>query len=93
MTKYLKPILISASLLFSGMAFSNDVEGVVESVDQESQSLVVQGITFHVTDKTDYDDGLKKFSDLESGQIVEVDFVYKDGKHFATEIELEKDSK
>jgi cold shock CspA family protein len=42
-----------------------------------------------VNQSTDYDDGLKGFADLREGQKVEVDFEYRDGKHFATEIELE----
>jgi cold shock CspA family protein len=42
-----------------------------------------------VTQSTDYDDGLKGFEDLREGQKVEVDFEYRDGKHFAIEIELE----
>ena len=28
--------------------------------------------------------------DLKPGQTIEVDFIYKDGKHYATEIELEQ---
>ena len=79
-----------AALSFSTMAFSDDLEGVIESIALDSQSLVVQGIRFYATDKTDYDDGLKSFADLKSGQVVEVDFNYQEGKHYATEIELER---
>jgi hypothetical protein len=74
------------------MAFSDDLEGVIESIALDSQSLVVQGITFYTTEQTDYDDGLKSFSDLKPGQTVEVDFNYQDGKHYVTEIELERGS-
>ncbi|WP_298633643.1 DUF5666 domain-containing protein [uncultured Umboniibacter sp.] len=91
MDNRLKTILIATGLLFSATSFANDIEGAIESIDQESQSLVVQGITFHATDSTDYDDGLNQFSDLQLGQVVEIDFEYKDGQHYATEIELERD--
>lgn len=93
MLKNLKIIFICATLSFSAMAFSDDIEGVIESVAQNSQSLVVQGITFYTTEQTDYDDGLKSFSDLKPGQTVEVDFNYQEGKHYATEIELERNAK
>lgn len=68
---------------------ANDLEGHIESVNQEEQSFVVQGITFYTTASTDYDDGLRGFSDLKVGQKVEVDFEYRDGKHYAKEIELD----
>lgn len=77
-------------LLCSPLALAgNEVEGRIEYIDQEEQSIVVQGIQLLTTDATDYEDGLKSFADLELGQKVEVDFTYRDGKHFATEIELE----
>jgi hypothetical protein len=58
-------------------------------VEPSNQSFVVQGITFYTTESTDYDDGLKSFTDLRPGRKVEVDFEYRDGKHYAIEIELE----
>ena len=44
---------------------------------------------FYATPSTVYDDGLRRFADLAVGQKVEVDFEYRNGKHCATEIELE----
>lgn len=70
-------------------AWADDIEGTIESVDAAASTLTVQGITFHTTATTDYDDGLKRFEDLRVGQRVEVDFDYRDGRHIATEIELE----
>jgi hypothetical protein len=87
--------IITASLLCAFLSLSstsllaNDLEGRIESVNQEEQSFVVQGIIFYTTPSTDYDDGLRGFSDLKVGQKVEVDFEYRDGKHYAKEIELE----
>lgn len=89
MIRTLKIVVSCAALSFSALAFSDDIEGLIESVAADTQSLVVQGITFYTTEKTDYDDGLKTFADLKPGQVVEVDFKYQDGKHYATEIELE----
>lgn len=80
---------VASLVLVSGHALANDIEGQIESIDAEGQSFVVQGITFHATPTTDYDDGLKRFEDLQVGQKVEVDFVYRDGRHYATEIELD----
>lgn len=82
-------LLVGLLMLFAGTAIADDLEGQIEAVDPGQRSFVVQGITFHVTDATDYDDGLRRFEDLRPGQKVEVDFVYRDGKHYATEIELE----
>jgi len=58
-------------------------------IDRTERSLVVQGIRLFVTPSTDCDDGLRGFDDLKVGQKVEVDFRYRDGRHFATEVELE----
>lgn len=76
-------------VLYSSPALADDVEGHIESINQSEQSFVVHGIKFFVTQTTDYDNGLKELADLRKGQKVEVDFEYRDGKHFATEIELE----
>ena len=76
-------------VLSSSPVLADDVEGRLESISQSEQSFVVQGIRFFVNQSTDYDDGLKGFKDLKEGQKVEVDFEYRDGKHFAKEIELE----
>lgn len=90
MKKHLNALLASFCLVLgSGPALADDVEGRIESINPGEQSFVVQGIRFFVTKSTDYDDGLKQFADLKEGQKVEVDFEYRDGKHFATEIELD----
>lgn len=90
MKNHFKVLLASFFLvLCTSPALANDLEGRIESISQSEQSFVVQGIRFFVTQSTDYDDGLKGFADLREGQKVEVDFEYRNGKHFATEIELE----
>jgi hypothetical protein len=76
-------------MMLTSPALADDLEGRIEFVDPFNQSFVVQGITFYVTPSTDHDDGLKSFADLRPDQKVEVDFKYRDGKHYATEIELE----
>jgi len=87
--KYRLGLAALAFSLVSGGAFANDVEGIVESLDAASKTLVVQGITFHVNEATDFDDGLKGFDSLSVGQKIEIDFNYTDGKHYAREIELD----
>lgn len=90
MKKLLGIALLSTLIaMFSVAALADDIEGRIEAIDHNSQTFVVQGITFNVTPTTDYDDGLRSFADLSIGQKVEVDFVYRDGKHYATEIELD----
>ena len=81
-------VLLSCVLLvtLAGAAFANDVEGRIESLNQEARSLVVQGIEFLATQTTEYDDGLYSFADLREGMRVEVEFIYRDGKHYAREI-------
>ncbi len=79
----------SALALASAAVLAEDIEGRIESINAEAQSFVVQGISFYVTPSTDYDDRLKGFSSLSVGQKVEVDFQYRDSRHYATEIELE----
>ncbi len=83
-------------LLLSGLivlgaapALAEDIEGRITAIDADAQSFVVQGITFYATQSTDYDDGLRRFADLQVGQKVEVDFDFRDNRHYATEIELE----
>lgn len=81
--------------LFAGLSLvalsspvpADDLEGAIESIDRAERSFTVQGIMFFATPSTDYDDGLGGFDELQEGQKVEVDFQYRDGKHYATEIE------
>lgn len=73
----------------NALAGDNEIEGYVESVDPGSQSVMVEGIVFYTDRRTEYDDGLRSFHDLRPGQKVEVEFIYRDGVHIATEIELE----
>lgn len=80
----------AAMMAFAASAAqANDLEGVVEAVNPTAGTLTVQGIVFHVTPTTDFDRPLRRLADLTPGQRVEVDFVYRDGKHIATEIELD----
>lgn len=76
-------------VLCSSTALADDLEGRVESINPSDRTFVVQGIRFVATAATDYDDGLRGFDDLREGQKVEVDFEYRDGRHFATEVELD----
>ncbi|MCS4308047.1 serine protease inhibitor ecotin [Rheinheimera pacifica] len=87
----LKTLLLATTVAtVSISAQADDIEGKIEAINAEAQSFVVQGITFFTETTTDYDDGLKTFADLKVGQNVEVDFEYRDKRHIATEIELEK---
>lgn len=65
----------------------DDIEGVITSLDAGGRTLVVNGITIHADDRTDYDDDLNSFADLKVGDRVEVDFVDRDGRKVAREIE------
>lgn len=91
-TTYLKALGLAAAISLSPMAMADndrDVEGSIESINQQAQSFVVKGMTIHTTRSTDYDDDLNSFSDLKVGQRVEVDYVMRDGKRVAEEIELD----
>lgn len=90
--KTFKVLALAGALTLSPMAFADDdrdIEGTIQSIDQQSRSFVVNGETFLTDDRTDYDDELKSFSDLKTGQRVEVDYVVRDGKRYAKEIELD----
>ena len=90
MKSRLMTVLMSFLLILSVLpAFADDLEGRIESISPSDKSFVVQGTRFFTTPDTDYDDGLRRFDDLRTGQIVEVDFKYREGKHIAVEIELE----
>ena len=67
----------------------HDVEGRIESIDAQSRSFVVKGMTLYADNRTDYDDELNRFSDLKVDQKVEVDYVMRNGKRVAKEIELD----
>lgn len=86
----LKALLATSALvLVATAALAEDMEGRIETINASSQSFVVQGIEFFVTPSTDYDDGLEGFGSLAIGQKVEVDFDYRDGRHYVIEVELE----
>lgn len=82
-------VAAAAATLLPSAALADDLEGRVEAIDRGARSLVVQGIEFRTMPDTDYDDGLDGFEDLAVGQEVEVDFEYRDGRHFVDEIERE----
>ncbi len=87
--KVVTPFLSTMLMAVAAPVLANDIEGIIESVDSEEETFVVQGITFETGATTFYDDGLKEFSDLHEGIRVEVDFQYQDGRHVATQIERE----
>lgn len=90
--KYLQAAGIALALSVSSAAWADDdhdTEGRIESINQQARSFVVNGKTFHADDRTDYDDDLRSFRDLKVGQRVEVDYVVRDGRHYAKEIELD----
>lgn len=90
MKKTLPSFLLASSLLLSGAAWAdNSIEGPIESIQASNQSVVVQGMTIITTQSTDYDDGLRSFQDLKVGQRVEIEYVMRDGKRYAQEIELD----
>lgn len=85
-----KMLIAGSALAFAtNSAVANEVEGRIEAIDHVDHSLIVLGIRFFATPHTDYDDGLRSFADLRVGQKVEVEFNYRGGWHYATEIELE----
>lgn len=90
--RYLQAIGLATALSFSYAAWADDdedIEGRIEAIDPQTRSFVVNGMVFHVDDRTDYDDELNRFADLRVGQRVEVDYVVRDGNRYAREIELD----
>lgn len=66
-----------------------EIEGVVQSINAAERSFVVEGVTIHVDDRTDYDDEYRRFEDIEEGHRVEVDYMVRDGRNVAVEIEID----
>ncbi|MBL8538962.1 MAG: hypothetical protein JNK68_01195 [Betaproteobacteria bacterium] len=91
MTKRIQALLagISFVMLAAPVLADNEVKGLIESVKKSNQSFVVNGTEFFVTPTTKYEDGLKGFEDLKQGLRVEVEYLQRDGKHWAKEVELE----
>ncbi|MBL8541978.1 MAG: hypothetical protein JNK68_16670 [Betaproteobacteria bacterium] len=91
MTKRFGALLagISFVMLAAPVLADNEVTGLIESVRKGNQSFVVNGTEFFVMPSTKYEDGLKDFDDLRQGLRVEVDYHQRDGKRYATEVELE----
>jgi len=90
--KYLKAAGMAVAIFFSAQAFADDdrdIEGTIQSIDQQARSFVVGDMTIYTDERTDYDDDLNRFSDLKTGQKVEVDYIMRDGKAWAKEIELD----
>ncbi|MEA5392430.1 DUF5666 domain-containing protein [Cyanobium gracile UHCC 0139] len=86
---------LAASLLLGTVATpvladsSDSLEGKIQSIDAGRRSFVVRGQTFLTNAATDYDDGLKTFSDLKTGMKVKVDHSRRGGTRYAKEIELD----
>jgi hypothetical protein len=87
----LKCIAIAGSLsLFAvGAIADEDLKGTIDSVDATNGSFVVQGITVHTDDRTDFDDGLTGIGDLQQGMQVEIEYESREGRNYAKEIELD----
>lgn len=82
--------VITALGFFCGASgWAADVEGRIVAVDEDARTFIVGEFTFQVTDDTRFEDGLRDLSGLRPGQPVEVDFEVRDGRHYATEIELD----
>ncbi len=75
-------------LIFALPVLANEIEGPVEAIDRGSRTFKAEGITFHITEETDFDD-FDSLEEMKVGHEVEVDFEYRDGKHFALEVEEE----
>lgn len=78
---------IVASAGVSAAALADDVEGVIERIDTEAQSVDVAGVTYYADDNTDYDDDLERFEDLREGMRVEIDFEMRGERRYIEEIE------
>ena len=82
--------LLAASMIGVAMADDDrDVEGVIEGVDAETQTVRLGGVPYYLTPSTDYDDDLNDFNDLREGQRVESDYVEREGRRIVKEIELD----
>lgn len=86
--KTLARLILGAALLAPATAvLADEIEGVIDSIDAQTRSFVVNGQALYADDKTDYDDDYKRFEDLKVGDKVEVDYRNDNGRFLATEIE------
>ena len=83
-------LVLAIPLALAAGAVYADLKGTVESVDANARSFVVQGITVTTDERTEYEDGLSQFEDIQPNQQVEVDLEIQDGRHIAEEVELEE---
>jgi len=83
-------LVLAIPLALAAGAVHADLKGTVESVDANARSFVVQGITVTTDERTEYEDGLSQFEDIQPNQQVEVDLEIQDGRHIAEEVELEE---
>jgi hypothetical protein len=44
-------------------------------------------VTIHTDDRTDFDDDYRRFEDIKVGDRVEVDYIVRDGRNVAVELE------
>lgn len=79
----------SFSLFAVGAMADQDLKGTIDSVDAGNGSFVVQGVTIHTDDRTDWDDGLTGIGDLKQGMAVDIEYNSRDGRNYAEEIELD----
>lgn len=78
-------LLIGASSAWA----DGEVKGRIEAVNQNNKSIVVDGITFYITNNTHFDGDLQIFADFVKEQKVEIDYLYQSSKHNVVEIKLD----
>lgn len=84
-------------LLFLGGVMFADHEGIIEDIDQVNKMIVVNGMKIKVLPNTQIKedscwlpwDVSKKFSELQIGDIVEIDLIYFENMPTAIKIEIE----
>ncbi|HEY8540059.1 MAG TPA: DUF5666 domain-containing protein [Steroidobacteraceae bacterium] len=86
--KRILALLLGSTLAFAALANDRhrEIEGTVESVDVSQGTLVVAGVTIHTDDRTDFDD-YRSLADVKVGDRVEVDFIAREGRNIAIEID------
>lgn len=93
----MKKILLGTSFIGLSLLLGADIKGVIQNIDQNQKTIVVNGTTIGVMPYTKIEqdscgmgwDTPRKFSDLKVGDFVDVDIMYNGNMPVAEDIEIQ----
>lgn len=92
----MKKVICSVAFAALSVVVGSDIKGIIQAIDDNQKTITVNGSIIKVMPYTKIEqdacsmgwDTLKKFADLKTGDLVDVDLIYNDNKLIAEDIEI-----